>query len=38
MKTTMTEAPPLEGRMGGVPLFIRILRGLGLALVSLMLM
>ena len=28
----------VEGRMGGVSPFIRILRGLGLALVSLMLM
>ena len=38
MKPAMTEAPPLEGRMGGVSPFIRILRGLGLLWVSLMLM
>ena len=38
MKTAMTEAPLLEGRMGGGSPFIRILRGLGLLLVSLILM
>lgn len=37
MKPAMTEAPLLKGRMEGIPLFIRILRGLGLALVSLVL-
>ena len=38
MKPAMTEAPSLQGGMGWVSPFIRILRGLGLALVSLILM
>ena len=38
MKTTMTEAPSLQGGMGWVSPFIRILRGLGLLLVSRILM
>ena len=38
MKPAMNEDSPLEGGMGWVSPFIRILRGLGLALVSLMLM
>ena len=37
MKTVMTESSP-SGEVEGAPLFIRVLRGIGLLWVSLMLM
>jgi hypothetical protein len=38
MKPAMTEAPSLQGGMGWVSPFFRILRGVGLVWVALMLM